>query len=158
MNRTWNNRTWNDWAPLPLRLIMGIGFMIHGYPKLFGGGHEGTTGFFTNLGIPAPALMAWVVGIVEFFGGLLLILGAFTTVVATLCLIDMLVAIFVVHLPNGFLASGGGVELPLLYAAGFLALIIGGAGMLSVDRMMSERRTETTTTERPARETRAEAT
>ena len=54
-------KEWNDWASLPLRLILGFGFAYHGYPKLFGG-HDGFAGMLTNLGIPAPGLMAWLVG------------------------------------------------------------------------------------------------
>ncbi len=147
-----------EWAMLPLRIVFGIGFMFHGYPKLFGGGHEGVVGMLTNLGIPLPELMAWIVGIVEFFGGLLLILGAFVTITAVLCLIDMPVALFVVHLGNGFYVSNqpSGIELPLLYAGAFLALIIGGAGMLSVDRMMHERRSAEPVRETPGAESRRE--
>ncbi len=136
-----------EWAPLVLRIVFGIGFVFHGYPKLFGG-HEGVVGMLTNLGIPLPGLMAWIVGIVEFFGGILLIVGAFVTIVSTLCLIDMLVALFVVHLGNGFYVSNQppGIELPFLYAGAFLALVISGAGMLSVDRAMREDREREPTT------------
>lgn len=134
-------RTWNDWAPLPLRIVVGIGMMVHGYPKLFSSqGHEGFVGMLSGMGIPAPGLMAWVVGIVEFFGGLALILGAFVLIVGALVVVDMLVAIFMVHLPNGFLVGDGGYELALLYLAGTLSIMLSGAGALSVDRMMRDRR------------------
>lgn len=138
MNARWNlDSRYTGWAPMPLRLVMGIGFVFHGYPKLFTG-HAGTVGFFDGLGIPLPELMTWVVGCVEFFGGIMLILGAFTTIVAALCTFEMIVAILLVHLPNGFLGEGG-FELPLLYLAGFVALILSGAGPLSVDRRLENR-------------------
>lgn len=135
------DRTWNDWAPLPLRIAVGIGMMVHGYPKLFSSeGHEGFVGMLSGMGIPAPGLMAWVVGVVEFFGGLALLLGAFVLIAGALVIVDMLVAIFMVHLPNGFLVGDGGYELALLYLAGTLSIMLSGAGALSVDRMMRNRR------------------
>jgi putative oxidoreductase len=134
-------KEWNDWASLPLRLILGFGFAYHGYPKLFGG-HEMFAGMLTNLGIPAPGLMAWMVGMLEFFGGILLIAGAFVSIIAVLSIINMLVAMFTFHLPNGFnfMASPPGYEVNLLYIAGFAALLLGGAGAVSVDRWLAERK------------------
>jgi len=136
------NRTRNDWASLPLRLILGFGFAYHGYPKLFGG-HEMFVGMLTNLGIPAPGLMAWLVGLLEFFGGLLLIAGAFVSIVAILSIINMMVAMFTFHLSNGFnfMASPPGYEVNLLYIAGFAALLLGGAGAVSVDRWLAVKKT-----------------
>jgi putative oxidoreductase len=145
-------RTWPSWAPLPLRLILGIGFLYHGYPKVFSAQeHANFTGMLQGMGIPAPALMSWVAGIVEFFGGLALILGAFTTIAAVLLVIDMLVAMFKVHLPQGFsfmhmtMTPSGptfgmpGYEVNLLYIAGLLALALSGAGAYSVDEWMARR-------------------
>ncbi len=140
-----NNK--NKWAPLPLRLILGFGFLYHGYPKLFSGqGHDGFVGMLQGLGIPLPGVMAWVVGLVEVLGGLALILGAFVTLAALLNIVNMLVALFTVHLGNGFnfihitgMSDDGpifgmpGYEVNLLYIAGLLALLLGGAGALSVD-------------------------
>ena len=132
-----------EWALVPIRLILGIGFVVHGYPKLF----ETHPGFVENLqgmGVPLPELMAWGVGILEFVGGLLLIAGALVPIISVLGIINMLVAMLLVHWPNGFKFSNSppGVEVNLLYIAGFLALLIGGAGMLSVDRALATRRRE----------------
>ncbi len=66
-----------DWAPLPLRLVVGTGLIVHGGIKLFvEGGHENIVHLIAQLGVPFPSLMGWVVGIVEFGGGLGILLGA----------------------------------------------------------------------------------
>jgi putative oxidoreductase len=133
--------------PMPLRIMLGIAFMYHGAPKLFSAAqHAGFQGMLAQLGVPLPALMSWIVGIVEFFGGIALIVGAATWLVTLLLSIDMLVAMFLVHLPHGFgyiqitgMTDKGpvfglpGAEVNLLYLAALVALFIGGAGPLSVD-------------------------
>jgi putative oxidoreductase len=134
--------------PLPLRVLLGIGFMVHGAPKVFSAaGHDGFAGMLQQIGVPLPGLMAWVVGLVEFFGGIALVIGLFTVEVAVLLAIDMLVAMFKVHLAAGFsfiqikgMTPDGtpqfgmpGIEVNLLYLAGLLALFIGGPGPVSVD-------------------------
>lgn len=145
---------WSKWAPLPLRLILGFGFLYHGYPKLFSSqGHEMFLGMLQGIGVPAAGLMAWVVGIVELLGGLALIAGAFVTVASALLMIDMLVALFTVHLQNGFnfmnitgMTEAGpqfgmpGYEISLLYLAGLLALFLRGPTHLSVDQSLAEKK------------------
>ncbi len=131
--------------PVPLRLLLGIAFLVHGLPKL--GGHASFVGMLQHLGFPAPGLMAWVATLVECLGGLALLLGALLPLAAALLTIEMLVAMFTVHLPHGFGAVNvtamtpqgpqfgmPGAELNLLYIAGLLSLLIGGAGPLSVDQ------------------------
>jgi putative oxidoreductase len=132
--------------PLPLRILLGISFMYHGAPKLTAAGHAQFQGMLAQLGIPLPALMAWVGGVVEFFGGIALIVGAATWLVTLLLSLEMLVAMLRVHAPYGFgyiqitgMTDKGpvfgmpGIEVNLLFLAGLLALFIGGAGPLSVD-------------------------
>jgi putative oxidoreductase len=144
--------TIRSWWPLPLRILIGIGFVYHGYPKLFSAnGHHVFTGMLREMGVPAPQVTAWVSAIVEFFGGVALILGAAVSVATVLLIIDMLVALFTVHIHAGFsflnvvaTAEGPryglpGIEVNLLYVAGLLALLIGGAGPLSVDEALSHR-------------------
>ena len=145
---------WSKWAPMPLRLIIGFGFIYHGSPKIFSGqGHEMFVGMLQGIGVPAAGLTAWVVGIVELLGGLALIAGAFVSVAAALLIIDMLVALFTVHLPNGFnfinitgMTEAGpqfgmpGYEVPLLYLAGLLALFLRGASHMSVDEKLAARK------------------
>ncbi len=109
-------------------------------------------GMLQNIGVPAAGLMAWVVGIVELLGGLALILGAFVSVASALLIIDMLVALFTVHLPNGFnfihvtgMTDAGpqfgmpGYEVNLLYIAGLLALFLRGPTHMSVDQRLAEK-------------------
>lgn len=143
-------RTWNDWAPLPLRLILGGAMMAHGVSK-FQGGIENTAGFFGSLGIPAPGLMAWFVALLETVGGLMLIVGAFTALVSVLLILNMLVAMLTVHWDAGFFFTNQppGIEVNLLFIAGLLTLVLGGPGAYSVDRTMQDRRTAAPTTAPP---------
>ena len=135
----------SSWAPMPLRLILGSGFMYHGFPKLFtSDGHQMFAGMLANMGVPAPGPMSWLVGIVEFFGGLVLILGILVRPAAGLLIINMLVAMFKVHLSQGFnfmhvtgMTDAGptfglpGYEVNLIYIAGLLSLLLSGGGALS---------------------------
>jgi len=131
--------------PLPLRIFLGIAFLYHGLPKL-GGAHAGFVATLQHIGIPAPGFFSWVVTLLEVLGGIALIAGALVPVVAILFIVEMLVAMFTVHLPNGFsfvnitgMTPQGpsfgmpGAEVNLLYIAALLALLIGGPGPLSVD-------------------------
>ncbi len=96
-----NKDLWSVWALLPLRLIIGFGFMAHGYSKL----SKGVGGFadiLQTIGVPAPDLMAWTTALVEFFGGFALLAGAFVPIVSIPLVIVLLVALFTVHLPYGF--------------------------------------------------------
>ena len=141
-----NERSRTDWLPLPLRLIIGYGFMAHGWAK-WSNGPEGFAKLLDQIGAPLPAATAWAVTLLEFFGGLAVLVGAYVAVVSVPLILTMLVAMFTVHLKHGFssiktigltetgpLFGPPGVEVNLLYIAGLLALILGGAGTLSVDR------------------------
>ncbi|MEK6932798.1 MAG: DoxX family protein [Nanoarchaeota archaeon] len=123
-----------NYAALPLRLILGLVFTVHGYSKLFGG-IPGTTEFFSGLGIPLAGFFAYAVSIVEFFGGIALILGFFVGIVSILLAIDMLVAALLVHLPKGFLVSNGGYEFTLTLIAGLVTLAMLGSGKLSLQKV-----------------------
>jgi putative oxidoreductase len=149
---TMNNLPMARWAPLPLRLIVGYGFMEHGFAKILRG-PEGFAHILQALGVPAPHLMAWLTILVEVFGGLAIILGAFVALASLPMAIVLLVAIFTVHLPNGFssiklmavTAAGAqfgppGYECDLLYLAGLAALVLGGAGPWAVDGLIRKRR------------------
>ena len=114
--------------------MLGLVFIVHGYMKLFGG-IEGTASFFTSLGIPLASIFAYVVGIVEFFGGILLVLGILTSLTSILLIIDMVVATLLVHLPKGFVVSNGGAEFVLTLIAGLTTLLILGPGKFSLQKV-----------------------
>jgi putative oxidoreductase len=117
-----------------LRIVVGIVFLAHGYQKVFKYGFHGVAGMFGHMGIPAPAVAAIVVMIVEFVGGILLVTGLATRLPAALLAIDMLVAILAVHAKNGFF-SPGGVEFPLTLLAGCVCLALSGGGAASLKRL-----------------------
>jgi putative oxidoreductase len=138
LNRVMNR--YASYAPLALRVVVGVIFLMHGAQKLFGafggGGVEGMAQFFEQAGIAPGILWAWVAGLVEFFGGLALLLGAWTRCAALLLAIQMLVAIFAVHLRHGFFLPQGFEYALALFGAG-LTLLLGGAGELSLDPYLS---------------------
>jgi putative oxidoreductase len=120
------------WGVLPLRLVIGLVFVMHGAQKLFGFGLAGTAGFLGSLGIPLPTVAAAVLIAVELLGGLALILGAGTRYVAAALAVEMLVALLTVHLRAGFFVPDG-MEFVLTLLAGCLTLVALGAGPWSVD-------------------------
>jgi putative oxidoreductase len=121
------------WGVLPLRLVIGLVFVMHGAQKLFGFGLAGTAGFLGSMGIPLPTVAAAVLIAVELLGGLALILGAGTRYVAAALAVEMLVALLTVHLRAGFFVPDG-MEFVLTLLAGCLTLVAVGAGPWSVDR------------------------
>jgi len=136
------------WQAVPLRLIVGFGFMQHGYAKL-ARGPEHFIAILHALGVPAPELLAWATIGVEFLGGLAILLGLLVPLASMPMAVVLLVAIFTVHLPNGFSsikllsvdAAGAhfgqpGYETDLLYLATLLGLVLGGSGPLSLDRLL----------------------
>lgn len=116
-------------ALFALRLALGIIFISHGYPKLAGSGHA-MQGFFVAHGLPGS--FVYVAGIIEVFGGGLLIVGLFTQVAALCLAVEMAVAIWKVHSGPGILAVHE-YEFPLSLATACFALAATGAGLLSID-------------------------
>ena len=136
------------WYAIPLRLIVGFGFMQHGYAKL-ARGPEDFINVLHAIGVPTAFLLGWATIIVEIIGEFLIFIGAFVPLATIPMVIVLLVAIFTVHLPNGFSsiklqsfdAAGAhfgqpGYETDLLYLAALIALCLGGAGPLSVDGLL----------------------
>ena len=119
-------------APLILRLALGAVLFAHGYAKVFGG-LAAHTHFVAEIGL--PAWMGYVSAATEFLGGLLLILGLLTRLAGLAVTIEMLVAIFRVHLKHG-LVGAGGYEFPLMIGAVAFALILIGPGPISVDWLL----------------------
>ena len=139
---------WRQWAPLPVRLVIGYGFLAHGWAKL-SRGPAGFARLLEQIGAPLPQATAWASTLTEILGGLAILAGAFVAAVSVPLIVMMLVAMFTVHLRYGFSAINTtgvtadgpqfgppGYEVNLLYVAGLLALILGGAGRFSIDRLL----------------------
>ena len=128
------------WAPIPLRLMVGYGFMQHGFAKL-SKGPEAFAVILHAIGVPAPHLMAWLTILIEVFGGLAVLLGAFIPLASLPMAAVLVVAMFTVHWPYGFSSikimsvvdgrahfGPPGYECDLLYIACLAALVLGGPG------------------------------
>jgi putative oxidoreductase len=136
------------WAPLPIRLIVGFGFLAHGYAKL-SRGPESFGVALQTLGVPMPQLLAWMTTLVELVGGVAVLVGAFIPFVSVPMAIVLLTALFTVHFQYGFFsvkfgevtAAGVrfgpvGYEIILLYLGGLATLVVGGPGRLSLETML----------------------
>lgn len=133
------------WSAVPLRLIVGYGFIAHGYAKVLSG-PDHFAASLQALGVPAPHLMAWATISFELLGGFAVLVGAYIPLVSIPLAVILLVAVVTVHLPYGFTsiklravtAAGPqfgppGYETSLLYVAALLTLVLGGSGPLAAD-------------------------
>lgn len=127
-------------APLALRLGLGVVFVVHGYSKFTGGPAEGFGGLLTGLGVAAPEVVAWLVTIAEFVGGLMLLAGLLTRLVTLPLIATMAGAIILVKADLGIIAPSGapmpGAELDIALVAGLVALLFMGPGRLSLDHIL----------------------
>jgi putative oxidoreductase len=123
-----------------LRLIVGIVFIMHGTQKVMAG-HEAITGGFTGMGVPLPSLSAFLITWLEFLGGIALVFGLITRVVAILLACDMLGAILLVHGKNGFFLPTG-FEFAMLMCTACIALALAGGGAASLDGILAGRRSQ----------------
>ncbi len=125
---------------LAARLTFGLLMAAHGSQKLFGwfGGHglTGTAGFFDSIGFRPGRLFALVAAGTEIGSGILVALGFLGPVGPALMISVMIVAAGSMHWKNGVFASANGIEVPLLYAVGALALLLTGSGEFSLDAML----------------------
>lgn len=139
-----NLKTLNQWyenlsdvGPFLVRVIVGIIFIAHGGAK-FAGGIGGTAEAFGSLGIPLPVLSAWLAAGTELIGGILLVLGLATRVVAIPLAFTMVVAFAYVHGAHGFFLPQG-FEFVLLLFVLNVAIILQGGGRWSLDRVLAAR-------------------
>ncbi|PAA12741.1 DoxX family protein [Pseudomonas fragi] len=125
-----------------LRVFVGIIFAAHGSQKLFGwfggGGLAGTAQWMESIGLAPGTLMAALAGGTEFFGGLALIVGLLARPAALGLSFTLLVAIFSVHISNGLFMANNGYEFALALLGGTVAVLIEGAGKLSIDRAIAD--------------------
>jgi putative oxidoreductase len=139
------------WAPLPIRLVVGYGFMAHGYAK-FSRGPETFAAVLHTLGVPEPLLAAWATTLTELIGGAAVMAGVLIPWVSIPMAFVLLTALVTVHLPYGFFSvkfaevtEAGikfgpvGYEILLLYLAGLAALVLGGPGALSLQAWIEAR-------------------
>jgi putative oxidoreductase len=145
---TWLAAWLARWSPLPLRFIVGYGFMAHGYAKIIKN-PDHFAAILHALAVPAPHFMAWATIAIELLGGFAIFVGAFVPLVTVPMIVVLLVATFTVHVQFGFTsiklmavtAQGPqfeppGYETDLLYVASLLALVFGGAGPFAVDGLL----------------------
>src|SRR6476620_3489362 len=139
------NDQWRRWAPIPLRMILGVGFMVHGWAK-WSRGPAVFAELLKQAHVPLPLANAWLVTLLEIFGGVALLIGAFVTIVSVPLIVSMVGAMFTVNIKYGFSAVNTigltregpqlgppGYEINLLYIACLVVLILSGAGPLSID-------------------------
>ena len=144
------NKNYRQWSPLFLRLIIGFGFMAHGWAKI----SHGPAGFeklLVQTGVPFPHISSWIVPLIELFGGLAILSGFYVSVVAIPLIGTMLVAMLTVQInygfssvktigltPHGPLFGPPGYEINLLYIAGLISLMLTGAGRYSIDSLITK--------------------
>ncbi len=133
---------WGADMSYPLvRFFAGIMLVPHGAQKLFGMfgfNPEGFNGFLTKFGFVPAELWVIVLGIIEVVGGLMIAFGLLTRPWALAAAIELLVAVFVVHLGNGYFWNKGGYEFPLLWGVVMIAIFLKGGGKLSIDSMLGK--------------------
>ena len=118
-----------------LRVAVATIFIKHGAQKLFVFGFSGVTGAFTQMGVPLPGVTGPFIALLEFFGGIALVIGLLTRLIALGFVCDMLGAILLVKLKSGF----SHYELEFLLLGSSLALVLTGAGEFSVDALLGRR-------------------
>ncbi|KUF07760.1 DoxX family protein [Leucobacter sp. G161] len=128
-----------DWGLLVLRVVIGGIFAAHGFQKVFEFTLAGTIDSFGAMGVPGAGFVAPAIALLELGGGVLLMLGALTRIVAALLVLDMVGAIVIVHASAGFWVDNGGVEFVAALGASALALALTGAGRIAVDAMLAKR-------------------
>lgn len=120
-----------NFAPLVLRLVLGVAFIVHGYPKFKN--RAGVIQWFDAQGIKPAPFWWFVVVATELFGGIAMVLGAFVQIVAVLFMINMLVAMWKVKWGKVGFSAQGGWELDAAYFVMALSLLLSGAGAYSLD-------------------------
>jgi len=120
-----------------IRFIAGVMMIPHGYAKVFGG-IEGTTKFFSSVGLEPALILAWYVGLLELVGGICVALGLLTRFMSAQLIGLLAVATFYIHLPSGFIWVKGGFEYPLFWMVVMVAITIKGGEKLSLDNLMAK--------------------
>ena len=148
----WSRTSAREWAVLALRLVVGYGFLAHGIAK-WARGPEAFGRLLHLIGVPFPVATAWVVTLVEIFGGIAILVGLGVVFASVPLIASMFVAMLTLHRRYGFssvntigLTATGpvfgppGYEINLLYITALLLLAAGGPGALSLQRVLHSRR------------------
>ena len=131
-----------DLVPLLVRIALAVVFIYHGYGKVFQGGHEGIAQLMASKGAPLPEVLGWLAGLTEFGGGILIGVGLLSRVWALGLVVVMIVAVATVHAPNGFDLRNQGYEYNFTLGLCALAILIGGPGAFSLDRLIRSRKSK----------------
>jgi putative oxidoreductase len=163
VRRAEGRRNFERWAPIPLRLIVGYGFIVHGYAKVMRG-PEVFAAIVHALGVPAPRVTAWVTIVLELVCGLAVLIGALVPLASLPMVAILLVAMLTVHLPYGFTSiklvsvtgdgphfGPPGYECDLLYLACLAALLMTGPGPWSIDSLRDRLRRSPLSQDAPVR-------
>ncbi len=134
VNRFMSLEKVSSFAPLPIRVMAGIAFIMHGMPKFEN--TQGTQGFFGSVGLPPD--LAIPIALLEVIGGIALILGIFTRITSILFAVEMTLAILIVKSGNGFMGEGG-YEVDLLLMSIAISLLLSGPGRISIERDILKR-------------------
>jgi putative oxidoreductase len=150
LNPAWLSSNLQTYAPLPIRMIVGYGFMAHGYAKILKN-PDNFALILQGLHVPFPHFMAWATIAIELLGGLGVLIGAFVPLIAWPMLAVLLVATLTVHLQFGFTSiklmsvvdgipkfGPPGYETDALYVAGIIALMFAGSGPFSIDSLLKK--------------------
>jgi len=143
--------TLGRWSLIPLRIVVGYGFLVHAYAKIVNGPDHFATSLHA-LGVPAAPIMAWATIVFELLGGLAVLAGVWIPLLSVPLAVILLVAALTVHLPYGFssiklraVTEAGpqfgppGYETNLLYLAALTTLVFGGSGPLALDELIDRK-------------------
>jgi len=131
-----NLHRYREVAPFVIRGCMGVIFAYHGWQK-FDRGLDGFNGFVDSLGVPLPEIVGPAVALLEFVGGIMLVVGLLTRIVAALLAIEMIGTTWLVKLDVGLIGEqGAGAEIDVALWAGMVALVLLGPGILAIDRLI----------------------
>lgn len=130
--------SWRDIAYTAVRVVVGFNLLMHGLPKLTAMGVSGVSAYMAKNGLHPGILFALAAIFLETIGALCIIFGLFTRFFAAALAVEMLIAMIVVHVANGFSIRGGGYEYVLLLGVVLFAIAIRGGGPYSIDRMIGK--------------------
>ena len=131
-----------DYSIVIIRSFLGVVFLLHGLQKFGYLGGPGIVGFavmLKKMGFTLELFFSYLVGIVELTGGVAILSGFLTRYASIALAIDMIIAVFMIHLNNGFFFQNGGYEYPLILFLICIMFVYHGAGRFSVERFLWNR-------------------